>query len=64
MNGLIIFPESEEELNMHAVTVCQYCIWYSKEWQYCKWWHHRTDANGWCYKNEEEDTDDVYSEED
>lgn len=63
MSGILILPESKDELDIRAVTLCKKCIYYSTEWEYCRWWKKSTKEDGWCYKGEEPDSNDLYEEE-
>lgn len=63
MSGIIILPESKDELNIRAVTLCEKCVSYVPEFSYCRQWKKETSEDGWCYKGEEPDDNDLYEEE-
>lgn len=70
MSGIIILS-SLGELDIGSVTACKDCIHWNTvvkgaEYGLCNEWGTlvTTPKNGWCYKGEEEDTNDLYGDED
>lgn len=70
MSGIIILSRSEE-INIGSATMCEECIHWNRvvkdaEYGLCDVWGTlvTTPKHGWCYKGEEEDTNDLYGDED
>lgn len=56
MSGIIILSKDCE---IYSVVLCKDCIHNNGE---CNVWGKEVSNDGWCYKGEEEDTNDLYEE--